>query len=495
MLALQLAAIMLSVSAPGETTLLDFGADWCGPCRTMVPVIQQLETAGYPVRRVNIDQERDLAKQFKVHGVPCFVLIVNGREVDRVTGLTDVKELQAMFRKAGFQPGDDPIAKNSPSRGAMASPANFTKNINGPPIELGSNVMNDRVAAVPAIRTSTPNFADEKPRLSKNSAAIQPERNPVVTIPAVANNSPNASGNKTIKNGSSTSPSQFPKTLLASVRLKIEDPNGSSFGSGTIVDVGDGEALILTCAHVFRDSEGQGRISVDIFGPKQLSNIPGKLVHYDLKSDVGLVSIRTNEPVTVAKIAPPGYQVRKGDPVFTVGCNHGGDPTVRESQVNSLDKFLGPPNIQVAGQPVQGRSGGGLFTKDGLVIGVCNAADPSDDEGLFAAVTSIHAELDRTNLAFIYRQPNKSISPAAFASGAPPEMASRMPSGVPNTPSASSTLPVNDRAVGQAICIIRPSEDPKGKSEVIVLDRVSPAFWQQLETERTAQASRQGERR
>ena len=46
----------------------------------------------------------------------------------------------------------------------------------------------------------------------------------------------------------------------------------------------------------------------------------------------------------------------------SVGCNNGEDPTVQRSRINSLDRFLGPPNLQVAGQPIIGRSGGGLFS-------------------------------------------------------------------------------------------------------------------------------------
>ena len=144
---------------------------------------------------------------------------------------------------------------------------------------------------------------------------------------------------------------------------------------------------MLTCGHLFRDSQGKGRITVDLFGagsnaPQQVA---GRLVSFDLSRDVGLVAIRTPGPVAVARLAPADYRVKPGMPVASVGCNNGDPPTVRRSQVNSLDKFQGPPNLQVAGQPVEGRSGGGLFSSEGYVIGVCNAADPSDREGLFAA--------------------------------------------------------------------------------------------------------------
>ncbi len=91
--------------------------------------------------------------------------------------------------------------------------------------------------------------------------------------------------------------------------------------------------------------------------------------------------------------------------MISVGCNNGRDATAR-AQPSHLDRQVpravtpfGPKNLQVAGQPVEGRSGGGLFSPDGLVIGVCNAADPTDNEGLFAALGSIRAELDELNLS------------------------------------------------------------------------------------------------
>ena len=128
----------------------------------------------------------------------------------------------------------------------------------------------------------------------------------------------------------------------------------------------------------------------------------------------------------VARVAPPGYAVRAGDAVTSVGCNNGDDPTVQHSRVNSLDRFLDPVehrggnpagrahapwNLQVAGEPVVGRSGGGLFSSDGMVIGVCNAKEPEDHEGLFAALGSIHAALDQQGLSSLYKQ---AVAPPAM---------------------------------------------------------------------------------
>jgi hypothetical protein len=198
--------------------------------------------------------------------------------------------------------------------------------------------------------------------------------------------------------------------LAASVRLRIKDADGDSCGTGTIIGSRPGEALVLTCGHIFRDSQGKGRIEVDLFGPHPASRVPGRLVGYDLTRDVGLVLIQTSLPVSAARVAPPGHTIRPGQLVASVGCNNGDAPSVQWSEVISLDRFVGPPNVEVAGQPIVGRSGGGLFSADGLVIGVCNAADPGQHEGLFAALGSIQAQLDELGLAGLYA-PSRPAAP------------------------------------------------------------------------------------
>ena len=314
------------------------------------------------------------------------------------------------------------------------------------------------------------------------------------------------------------------RLLAASVRLTIEDANGYSYGSGTLIDSRQGEALILTCGHIFRDSGGKGKITVDLFSPAP-QKVAGQLVSYDLKRDIGLVAIRPTSSVTVARVADKGYRVSRGDKVVTIGCNNGGQPTVIQSQVIAVDKFSGPANVEVAGQPVQGRSGGGLFASDGTVIGVCNAADPADNEGLFAAGETIRAELDHSGLSAVY-EPQKKASPESLAAvpvstRGTPTMPDHMPPSeledrplavVPTDLRVSSAATSSSAAGAEAkrsaggdwtrssenhaapqgaevICVVR-SADAKGKSEVIVLDRVSASFLEQLAAERQAQDGR-----
>ena len=206
--------------------------------------------------------------------------------------------------------------------------------------------------------------------------------------------------------------------------------------------------------------------------------------------------------------------------MVSVGCNHGADPTVRHSRVAALDKYVGPPNLEVDDQPVEGRSGGGLFTTDGLLIGVCNAADPADHEGLFAALGPIHAELERMGLdAMCLEVVDPETGNASVALGEPPAMPDEMPSPARDR-SAAGWLPTSDagqnplvqplagsealtteeaaalaelrrRSSGaEVICIVRPLSDPRAKSEIIVLDRASPGFLEQLTSEQRVQDSR-----
>jgi len=458
---LHLAALILTASGVGDATLYDFGADYCGPCRSMEPVVAQLAEAGFPVRKINIQQDPALAQKFNVTKIPCFVMVVDGREVQRIVGPADLGELQRLFQRAGYTPNGNQAARG------------------------GKNVA-DQVPRWDGVSMSVPTT----PALAREMRPL-PEMKPLGDAPARAAASNPAPSLNTPRAEPASGPKKFPNALFATVRIKIEDAHGSSFGSGTIIDAGGGEALILTCAHIFRESGGKGKILIDTFSPRKLTGLPGQIVHYDLKSDVGLIVLRTQEPLTVAKLAPAGYQARKGDTVFSVGCNHGNDPTVRESNVTALDKFLGPSNLQIAGAPVQGRSGGGLFNADGLVIGVCNAADPKDNEGLFAALPSLHAELDRNNLGFVYQPRDKAKAGSPFA---PPEMPKGMPSEiVGRTPGAGAVQPSSGRVLNESVIIIRPSRDLNGPNEVVILDKTTEAFWDRVEQERRTQSARTGD--
>ncbi len=451
MVSLQVALAALALSVAGETAFYDFHADWCGPCRAMAPMVDELARLGYPVKKVNIDQNPDLAAKYAVRSIPCFVMVVDGREVDRVVGGTTFSRLERMCKLASTrQPNPQPPPPTAPT----------------------STTDRQLATGTWTPRPATASVAD---------AGL----------------------------------------IAASVRLRIEDPNGHSCGSGTIIDARDGEALVLTCGHIFRDSAGKGRIEADLFGVndkviRHLARVPGRLISYDLERDVGLIAIRTSGPMVAARVAPPGYQVEQGNPVVSTGCNHGNSPSAEHSRVMSLDRFLGPPNLQVAGQSVEGRSGGGLFSRDGLVIGVCNAADPSDNQALYAALGAIHAELDEVGLSHIYKSPGEApasqpASPAprtALVAVDPPVMPKRMPpvadprskTESPLRPVSAPLRPAEQAALdeirqrlhegAEVICVVRSRRDPMAKSEIIVLDKASPDFLQQLAAEAGSHHSR-----
>ncbi len=228
--------------------------------------------------------------------------------------------------------------------------------------------------------------------------------------------------------------------IAASVRIRVQDPTGQSCGTGTIIDARSGWALVLTCGHIFRDFDGKGRIEVDLFGDAGPQKAEGTLVSFDIKNDIGLLRLQTSAPVRSARVAPPTQRIAVGDPVINVGCNNGESPSPRRTQITSINKYLGPPNIQAGGAPVEGRSGGGLFSADGTVIGVCNCADPKDNEGLYAAAELIRAELDRANLSFVYQDPR-----SVLGSGANDIMLASATTAVP------TSAPLDSRAVLPAV--------------------------------------------
>jgi thioredoxin 1 len=75
--------------ASGQPVLLEFYADWCGPCKMVAPELEALskEWSGKAkIVRVNVDQQRDLAQKYNITGIPAFVVLKGGKEVNRAVG-------------------------------------------------------------------------------------------------------------------------------------------------------------------------------------------------------------------------------------------------------------------------------------------------------------------------------------------------------------------------------------------------------------------------
>lgn len=409
-----LLATMLSATSAVE--LVEFTAPWCEPCRHMQPVVRQLQADGIPVRQIQIDDHRDLARQCGVDSIPCFLAVVNGQIVGRRAGEASGQELRELFAAA--------------QRTA----------------EAAEPAQRPRTAVSRAAATTGP-----------SSATTAQAADPVAAL-----------------------------CLAASVRLRVEDPQGISLGTGTVIDLHGDEALVLTCGHIFRDSAGQGQIRCDFLGDNGPQQVPGRVVSYDLRRDIGLVSVVTSGEVRAVPLAGAGYRPQEGEAVFSVGCNHGQEPTLIHNRVLAINRYHGPANLVVGGRPVDGRSGGGLFTRDGRLIGVCNAADAERDEGLYAALGPVHAELDRAGLAFIYRGETPALSAIAQQMAAGPaarehdDSSARVLPGAADPPRGLAAPP--GELADELICIVR-SRQAAAADRVLIVADPSPELLRQLHQE------------
>ena len=210
------------------------------------------------------------------------------------------------------------------------------------------------------------------------------------------------------------------------VRIKVQERGPLGFGSGAVISSTPEESIVLTCAHIFHVKGPQPRpdqfklpVLVELFdgrlgGPGGQTVRPlgrpmaGEVIDYDFGRDVALVRIKPGRVVPASPIVPEGWSPETRMRMCTVGCTNGEDATawstiITSPSFNGLSEKPGYEAIQCLHSPKQGRSGGGLFTEDGDVAGVCNYAfDPRVARGLYAAPKSIHAILDRNNLSFLY---------------------------------------------------------------------------------------------
>ena len=79
--------------------LLDFWASWCGPCRMVSPVIDEIanETPSIKVGKVNVDEQRELAAAFNVMSIPTLVVMKDGKVVNQVLGARPKQQIVSML--------------------------------------------------------------------------------------------------------------------------------------------------------------------------------------------------------------------------------------------------------------------------------------------------------------------------------------------------------------------------------------------------------------
>ena len=79
-----------------KVVLVDFFATWCGPCRMLSPILEEVSEASngeYEVVKVDVDESYDLAKKFGIMSVPTMIIFQNGEEVEKIIGLRQKDDL------------------------------------------------------------------------------------------------------------------------------------------------------------------------------------------------------------------------------------------------------------------------------------------------------------------------------------------------------------------------------------------------------------------
>ncbi|HET6323328.1 MAG TPA: trypsin-like peptidase domain-containing protein [Planctomycetaceae bacterium] len=508
-------------AAPQQDVLYDFFSTHCGPCQMMMPMVERLHAEGHPIVKINIDDRPDLAQRFGISVVPTFVLVVGGQVQQSISGMQEESTLRNMLAQI---PRRAPRAPERPARSSRSLPVRLADDETKPkwnfslPLPPFSSNSSKNTGMV---QIDTPNAGRRSPTASGTVLAdnTQPDSGvPERSDPSVASDrrqdlpmDSSVAGPDSVVRGAAPRYSNEPEAspdpasvslLASSARIRVTDDGGVYFGSGVVIDGTAGKSIVLTCGHILRDVKPGSQIEVDLFGGKNYHTYRGSIVKFDLDADVGLVMLQTPSSVTASPVAAAENQVMRGQRLVSIGCSRGELPSIERLQVTMLNRYEGPDTIECKGVPVKGRSGGGLFTMNGQVVGVCTNADPTEGKGVYAGLKPIHKLLRAAGLEDLIPGSRRTRGRTVDVAAAPPTAPTEEPAPAkqelelaqmkqarvkhtaaealgeePTARAEAEAVPATEDA--EVICIIRPIHHT-GNSKVVIINRASRKFMKYL---------------
>lgn len=449
---------------PNDAVLVEFSSKGCNFCRQMEPVIEQIESEGVAVRHVDVDREPAMAVRYRVRQLPTFVVMADGKEAGRLVGMQSIDVVRRTL--------------------AASSRSRLTRTGSQSP-RLAAPQQPSRQRAADSLDQATPKTHLTPVGYSRSSGAAAPTGTASYTQPAAAASPSAPSGG---------ADEAVARAEAATVRLRVHEEARYGVGSGTIIDAHGEEMLVLTCGHLFRESKGKARIEVDVFHGGQVHTVPGQLVDYNAKDrDIALVAIKFGSPIQPVPVMFDNEKLRSGQSAFSFGCDRGADPSCRNTRITGIDKYnqhLKLSNVEIAGAPIDGRSGGGLFDAAGRLIGVCNAADYDDDIGIYAGPGEVYWQLARVRLEHLFRGDaaggTNQIAAAPQATQEQPAVAAQPLNGGVFQPASASPAqlaagPAVDADDREVIVIVRDRKNPTQNPQIVTFDTAPAALMQILQ--------------
>jgi hypothetical protein len=362
-----------------EVVLLDFTASYCGPCKEMVPTIQSMEKAGFPIRKVDITTHPTISRQFQVEKIPTFILLVNGQEKNRLVGRRSEDELRSMVIEA---------------RDELLEQRKATREANAPKPDV-------RVASAKDQPGGLGGLFD---RIRKGFGGRR--QNQRFQYPTYRGQSPEPPSGGAAGD----------VAMAATVRVRVTKPgNKEDVGTGSVIHSTVETSTILTCAHLLHDFVRGSTVEIEVFRDGKTLKYPARVLGANEKSDLAILQIQNNTLLQTVEIASLDVPVASGDSAFSIGCSNGELPTPLSIEIVDMDRYIGPSNIVCTVDPAVGRSGGGLFNSNGQLIGVCSCADRDQHEGLYMARQPIVELFNKAKLTHLLTRSDDSVSSPEFA--------------------------------------------------------------------------------